>query len=321
MAELLQIPNYQSINIAEQAVLNAEALSGQPTVRYLDIQGFSVGDKVVLDPETEIGELLTIQTIDAATKTVTFTTNLANRHSYGTHVYKLFGEKIRLYRAVNIDGAIPDDSQFSLLATSDITAYNTFTQILDSSGGSAFWYKSTYYNATTASETGLSLSYASRGGGYGRYVSIEDIRLEAGFQNNTNLDDSVFATRRDQAEAEINGRLAAAGYTIPLQGSNGSAYTPPLIENIARLLSAGYVLNQDYGATTEGSTKAGNEKLKQANRLLSDIQNQNIVLLDTTGSTLVRTSQVSGWPDNTTQYVGTDGVNGEPFQITMSKVF
>ncbi len=108
---------------------------------------------------------------------------------------------------------------------------------------------------------------------------------------------------------------------MPLQSANGTAYTPPLVENITRLLAAGYMLNQDYGSTTEGDTKNGGGKISQARKLLDDIQSQTLVLLDTAGAQLARSLQVGGWPDSTTAEVGTDGVNGEPFQMTMSKIF
>jgi hypothetical protein len=117
------------------------------------------------------------------------------------------------------------------------------------------------------------------------------------------------------------GRLAAAGYVIPLQTSNGTLYVPPVVENIARLLAAGYLQIQEYGEVAEGDTKDGKVKIKQANDMLTAIQKQELVLFDVTGHPLTRSLQVSGWPDNTTAIIGTDGIHGEPFHVTMSKRF
>ena len=121
-------------------------------------------------------------------------------------------------------------------------------------------------------------------------------------------------------ENEILERLAAAGYLIPLQASNGSLYVPPVVENIARLLAAGYLLKQEYGAVTEDVEKNGDDKIEQAYNMLDDILSQKIVLIDVIGQTIEGTAQVTGWPDDTTATVGTDGTP-QPFAVRMSKRF
>jgi hypothetical protein len=205
-------------------------------------------------------------------------------------------------------GNIPADADFSQIGS----AIN--------SGGSEYWYKTTYFNSVTLAETNLTQSFAARGGGYGHLVAVEVVRLEAGLQNANHLDASVIAERRDQAEDEVLGRLAAAGYVIPLQASNGSLYVPPMIEGITRSLAAGFLMIREFGEVAEEDSKDGKAKITHARDMLDDIQAQKIVLVDTVGASRARSSQVSGWPDVTTALVGTDG-RPEPFQMRMSKRF
>lgn len=321
MSEVLRVPNFSSINLLEQTTLDADALSGQNQITLLNQIGYTVGNKILVGIVG--GETSEVQEINGiAGKLLTLTANLNNRHLKYEVVTLLVGDQVRLYRANNVDGSVPDDSLFVYTGISgSIRGGDTTTDLADPLGSSAYWYKTTYYNSVTGDETALVASVAVRGGNYGHLVSIESIRREAGLVDNQTLDDSIIAERRDQAESEIIGNLASAGYVIPLTASNGMPYVPPIVENIARLLAAGYLLEQEYGPTTDGDTKNGKQKIKQAQRLLDQIQNQNIVLLDPTGVMLYRASQVAGWPDNTTQFVGTDGVHGEPFVMTMSKRF
>lgn len=320
LSEILQIPNFDSINIVENALLDADAACNQAIITLLNTEGIAVSDQIYVGQlGAETGEIKTILSISG--KNITFTSNLSNNHRKYEPVAKLFGNQMKVYRTANVDGNIPADTSFSQIGSAiNLDPDQTFTLFTDGSGGSDYWYKTTYFNSVTLGETSLAQSYATRGGGYGHYASVEDVRLEAGLQGATELDDSVFSARRDQAEDEINGRLAASGYTIPLQNASGTLLVPPIIENITRLLAAGYVLNQDYGPTTEGDTKNGDTKIKQARALLDEIQNKQIILLDVLGASLVNTPQVSGWPDDSTAIVGTDGTP-EPFQMRMSKRF
>jgi hypothetical protein len=321
MSEIIRVPNFSAINLQETSILDADALAAQAQATIVNDITFTVGAKVVIGTlAQETAEVATIQSL--ASKVITFTANLNNKHLRGEPITQLFGDRIRLYRATNVDGNIPADSAFSYLSIYAIIQGDESTsELTDPDGGAGYWYKTTYYNTATGAETSLALSVPVRGGGYGKLVSIESIRTESGLLDNQNIDDGKFAERRDQAEAEVLGALAAAGYTLPLQSASGTLYTPALVENITRLLAAGYMMLQEYGPPAEGETNAGQAKVKEARQLLKQIQKQELVLLDITGVPMVRTAQVAGWPDDTTATVGTDGVNGEPYQMTMSKRF
>jgi hypothetical protein len=312
MAEIIRVPNFSEINLQEATILESDAASGQATITVINPTTYAQLDKLLIGMiGSETAEIRSIQSISS--KTFTLSANLLNKHNKYEPVYRLYGDKIRLYRAANVNGTAPADSAFSLVDTVTMEGDDTTTDITDSSGGSGYWYKTTYYNSDSASETSLALSIAVRGGGVGHMASIESIRIESGLLDNQNIDDGRFAERRDQAEAEVNAALAVAGYTVPLQTDS------PLVENIVRLLTAGYMMMQEY-PTAEGEANPGKAKVKEARDLLKRIQNQELVLIDATGASLARTSQVSGWPDDTTETVGTDGMP-EPFQMRMSKRF
>jgi hypothetical protein len=320
MSEIIRVPNFSAINLREVTFINADAAAGTDAITVLNDSSYTGGQKILIgnlsQENTEVGTILSV-----ASKIITLTANLSNRHIRGEIITLLFGDQIHLYRAANVDGSIPADSSFSyinVLAT--IQGDDASSDLVDATGSSSYWYKTTYYNTATGEETDLSQALAVRGGNYGKLVSIESVRDEAGLDDNRNIDDGKIAERRDHAEDEVLGRLAAAGYVIPLQSSNGALYVPPMVENIARILAAGYLLKQEYGAITEDAEKNGDDKIEQAYAMIKDIQEQRVTLVDTVGAAVPHTSQVSGWPDATTEFVGTDGTP-EPFAMRMSKRF
>lgn len=316
MADTIRIPNFSDINLLEILQLTADAASGQAVATVYNASGVSVNDFILWTPNlgSEIGEILKIQSISGLN--ITHTTNFNNTHAAYSNGRKLFGDQIKLYRAVDVNGTPPVDSAFSALGSPvTIQGDDMFTDIVDSAGGSGYWYKATYYNSVSSSETLLTQAQPIRGGGYGHYVSIEAIRRESGISNDIQIDDTQIAIRRDQAESEINGNLAGTGYILPLADSSNNVFTPPIIEHIARVLAAGFVLNQDYGPTANVDVKDGDNKLTEARNLLLQIQDGTIVLIDTTGTPLNRTERVSSYPDESV-----DGTSEDAF-FTMGKKF
>lgn len=317
--ETLTLPNYLDINILEEFDLSADAAAAQAVFSLLNPSNAAVNDYVALNPGSANGELKKILSISG--NDITATTALGVLHRNHERVVKLYGSKIRVKRAPDVDGTIPADSAFTTLATLTIDPDQPFSYYTDSAGGSGFWYKFVYYNDVLDSETELAIMEAVRGGGYGHYVSLADIRAEAGLIETKKLDEAQVAQRRDEAEAEIKGALAAAGYVLPLQTTNNVPYAPPLVRGVARLLAAGLILSQNFGTAKPSSAKDGKTKQDSARNTLKMIQDNKIALLDTNEQVLLKPALVDGWPDETTADVGTDGVNGEPARARMDKVF
>lgn len=313
--ETLSLPNFLDPNILEELSLSADAAPSQAIINVANANNVAINDYLVLVPAAETGELRKINSLTG--NAITLTANLSLQHRNHERVIKLFGNKIRVYRATNVDGTVPDDSAFTLLATVTIDPDQTFSYYTDSAGGSEFWYKCVYYNDITDGSTEIALSEAVRGGGYGHYVSLADLRAEAGLDHTKKLDETQVATRREEAESEVKGALAAAGYLMPLQTSNQVLFVPPLIRGVARLLGAGLILAQNFGTAKPSSAKDGKSKTDAARAILKQIQNNEIVLLDTNDTMLAKPSLVDGYPDDTTK---DDGLHTGPI-ITMSKVF
>jgi len=316
--ETLTLPNFSAINILEELELGADAAPAQAIAALINSQNASANDYLVLNPARETGEMRQILSISG--NNVTLSSNLNLQHRNHERVIKLFGNQIRVYRALNIDGTPPADSVFTgngVLGTVNLDVDQSFSYYTDNAGGSTYWYKFTYYNPTSSLETDISLSEAVRGGGWGHYVSIADIVDEAGLGKVQKLDDTQIAARRAEAESEIKGKLAAAGYLMPLQTQNGAFFTPPLIENIARLLTAGYFLSKNFGITKPGSSKDGKAKADLAMQKLAEIQLNDTVLLDSNEQPMAKTTLLDGWPDDTTM---DNGVDVGPM-VTMAKRF
>lgn len=319
--ETLTLPNFLDANILEELKLSADAAAAALSFSVFNPDNIAPADYVVLSPGLEKGELRKIDAGGVTGNVVTTTLALSLQHRNGERVIKLYGNKIKVFRAPNVDGNVPADDQFTLLGSVTIDADQPFSYYTDAAGGTGFWYKFVYFNDVTSGITDLSLSEAIRGGGYGHYVSLGEIKAEAGLDQNRRFDPSEVAQRRVEAESEVKGVLAAAGYILPLQMTSGAGFVPALISGVTRLLAAGLILQQNYGTTKVGDSKNGKLKSDAARATLDRIAKNKIVLLDSNEQMLSKPSLVSGWPDETTKDVGTDGVHGEPAKATMSKVF
>jgi hypothetical protein len=321
MGELFRVPNWPDLNLQDTTVMTAEAASGQKIINTIGVKGMAHDDLGLLGaPGSLVGEIHKINTITSLA--ITFVENLINNHRKTEPFTIIAGDQIKCYRAPNVNNYAPDDSTFTLLGSAnDIDADSPITIIRDSTGGTGYWYKFTYFNSVSSVETPLASSIAVRGGGFGHYVSGEDIRREAGLLTNQQIADTQISARRDHAESEVNGTLAATGYLLPLVDGQGNYYTPGIIENITRLLAAGYVLTQDYGPISGGNSKDGETKLKQAHDLLMAIQERKSVLTDSVGQLMATSTRITGYPDDSTKDAGPDGVTPEPAFFSIGKKF
>lgn len=293
--EIISIENFPQANIAERSILTADALASQAVVNIENASGYSANDFVVVGIlGQEHSELKKIQSI--ATLAVTLTANLASKHYRNEPFTKIRGDKARIYRAANVDGTVPADGSFSLLETIDLQADQLYTEYVDPTGGSGYWYKFTFYNSHSTFESPLADSDAVRGGGYGLYASVEDVRVEAGLMNNQWITDQLIYSKLVQAQSEVNASLSIAGYSLPLTS------VPELIRNATQLLAAGYILTIDYGPEHQGTNKDGQIKIKMARDILGKIEGGDTQLLDSvTNAALSQSAGVRGYPDDSAE--------------------
>jgi hypothetical protein len=294
MSAILRLDNFGEANRTEHTKFSTDEAVGQTDLSVENDDGFAVDKYVILrEPGSEQAEIQLVSVVASNTLTVPAITYAYKK---GEDIYQLAGNQIRIYRAANVDGTAPDDDDFTLLDTATIQPDQIQQDYEDSTGDSGYWYKQTYYNQTTEAETDIALSTAVRGGVIG-FSTISQIRTEAGFENSKYVRDSQIATRRDDADSEILGALATANYSLPL------AEVPYTIRNISRILSAGFVLWEQYGYENEGTNRNAKDKIEWAREQLKRIMDGSLLLVNPDGSTLTTTSadNVRFWPNDTTK--------------------
>lgn len=265
MSQKITIENFSSLNLVENTELSADANLGATTFNILNPNGFTDDSIFVIGLlESETLEKFVVDSISGFVVTTTATSIRA--HKKFEQVNKLFGNQIKIYRASNSDGSLPDDSDFSLLATVDIDFDQGSTNYTDATGSSSYWYKSTYYNSTSSAETSLTNSVGIRGGGFGDYCSIELIRKEAGLLTNKYVSDADIDQKRKAAQDEINGTLIGL-YEVPFTNP-----VPDIIVEITAKLAAGMLLMSPAGNSYVNTSQEGSDKVKEARAELDKIK-------------------------------------------------
>lgn len=292
MATTLQAESFSEVNIVERTLLD-DVYSSGTILTVASTQGFSAGQTIYVGtPSREGCEKGVIQAVSSATE-LSLASALGLPHSRFESVVAVLGDSIHIYRSANVDGSVPVDDDFSVIATRSIDPDQQTTYYTDPSGSSSFWYKMTYYNATTSDETSLNAAPAVRGDDFGHYASLSQIRREAGFEKAYNLSDTVIDQQRRAAESEINSTLAA-NYTTPFSP------VPASIRTLTIQLAAGLLLGQAYG---EGSA-ASTAKLKAVRAQLAAMASRNGTVTDDSGNSLVSSGAISSYPDSSPEEGG-----------------
>ncbi len=296
MAQTLSLKNYRSGTISEQTLLTTDVAAGSTSLPVANTNDFTSGVFVLIGgaggKDSEI--ILSTPTSSATSIPLSAPTSLA--HNQREQVYALFGDKLNIYRAANIDGSVPADSAFALLTTISIDPNDADTVYTDASGGGGYWYKYTNYNSITGAETNLSAATAVRGLFTVNYCSLDDIRREAGFTHAVNLTDDQIDEKRQAAQDEINGALSEF-YNVPFQ--------PPInsqLKQICIVLAAGYLLRVQYGHTTDRNLQ-GQSRIDWAEAELQKLIMKERVLVGKDGRRQAlpgATGGADGWPNSST---------------------
>ena len=303
MPQTITVDNFSDLNVKETLELSADIAAAVTTLPLKYSTGLVTNDYLYIGQLAgENSEVVIADTITSATSITIDAPGTVKAHSKFDPISQLFGNQIRIYRAANVDGNVPADGSFSLLATVTIDFDQTNSTYTDASGDSTYWYKFTYYNQATTAETSLGDSGAVRGGNYGNYASIESIRAEAGLQNNRYVSDGKIDQKRQSAQAYINSELTGV-YTLPF-----TEPINPLIQEITQLLAAGYLLTDNYGPLGTLNTNEGQQKIdrvtnKDKTGLLDKLADGRLQLTDESGTSTAipgTAGGFGGWPDGTT---------------------
>ena len=307
MSASFKIDNFGSINLKEKSKLDAEAAAAATGLTLQSTQGYSTDDFMLIGLKGAEGtELKRIDSVTNDTALV-LTEGLDNPHGRFEDVVKLFGDQIQVYRAANVDGTQPADGSFSTVGSPiSIDPDQMYSEFTDSSGGSDYWYKFVYKNSVSSDITALADSIAVRGGGISNYCSFDDIRNEAGFQNNPYITDAKISSKRAAAQSMIDSALQGI-YVVPF-----SKPINPLIIEITTKLAAGYLLVQEYGGTSVRMRDDGQKKIDEAMALLARIDKRELTLTGVTGvSQEISGSGVQSWPNADTAEADAEDGGGE----------
>jgi len=271
--------------LGEKTAFSADVAANVTALTIYNIQGFAANDYVVIGLiGYEKAELLKVASVSSP-GTITLTSGCKFAHLKDEPVQKILYDQRKFYKSATKTGTYTHLASAGSPVAIDVdhAEGNTFE---DADGTATSYYKATYYNSTTVTETDIADSLPALAGDSDHYTSIYKIRCEAGFKDNPYVDSDIIDRYRLEAESEIDGYLAGA-YQLPLTS------IPKLIQQIATSLSAGLLLSKEYGIESDVDiNKSGKSKIDRAEELLSKIQKGDIKLIDTTGSILSQNSAI-----------------------------
>jgi hypothetical protein len=302
----LSLNNYSSNNLLERARLTAEANAGATSITLDNTQGFTANDYVLIGAIPSA--TAAIYQISAVTGGNLTLPPLAIDYPENTIVYRLFGNKIKIYTAPDVDGSVPAIGTFSVLKSEGVDVApitidpdQLETIYTDQEGNSDKWYRFTYYNSTLNVETPLADSDAVRDTRTSEYCTLEDIRIEAGLQSNVNILESTINQFRQSAQEQIDGALQEL-YEVPF-----TSPTNPLIADITKKIAAGNLLmslatGQIVREQAKAKIEAGEAELDKINKR-DTILSANVTPLggsDSDGGTN-NPGGFNGWPNSSTE--------------------
>lgn len=274
MSTTLRTESFKNANLRERTELSADALLGDLSINVTSSQGYEVGETIYVGVLGQDGcERAVVATVDDET-TIGLSDPLERAHSRFEPVTGVVGDRIRVYRAINVNDRPPSIEAFTVLANRSIDADQTHTYYTDSTGDAGYWYLFPNWNELTSEETLLDPEDAMRGDDFGHYAYLEEILSKAGLDNAQNLRDYVVDQARRSAEAEINAALASV-YTVPFK---------PVPEAVRRLtinLAAAILLVDAFGMTRYG------QQLKDARASLALYVDQSSKVTDDDGNDLI----------------------------------
>lgn len=288
----------------ERTSLNADATAGSSVALTVENgEGFATNGYIVVGLEgSEKAELCRITGVSGNTVTVA---TLLFSHKDGEPIVRYRYNQRKFYGSLTATGSYSqltsdgspvtigvDDPQGTLLEYTAADGY--------------LYFKSTYYNSTTAEESNIVDATAVLADETVRYASIYGIRVQAGLTQNPYINDGRIERKRQQAENEINSVLFRL-YTLPLDE------IPPLITRICELLAAGYIDFEEYGPDGQGVKWLG-----EARGILNSIRDGKQNLIGTDGDELPRktlTQGVNSYP------ASVDDTNGPAQYFKMGQRF
>lgn len=117
------------------------------------------------------------------------------------------------------------------------------------------------------------------------FSTVEKIRTDSGFAENSNIADEVFSSYQEEAYAHIIS-IVASRYTI--QGGISTLVDADpwhkVLALIERLLTAGMVMNKEFPWDETEESRKGNAHIDRADNMLKQIADGTLRLLFSSGA-------------------------------------
>lgn len=288
MLRQLYAPTEEFIR-AERTFLDADATPGSNVSLTLqNNDGLSQYSYIVIGHEGS--ELCELEQVNASVVagTVVQVATLKFAHKKGEPVIRYRFNKRKFYGSTTVDGTYTElTSDGSPVAIQVDDPQGT---AIEYTGSTYTYFKATYYNSQTTTESDIAESLASEADESNRYASLYAIRKHAGLYDNPFYSDFRLEMKRKQAENEIDSMIYAK-YSLPL------SEVPAIISYVCELLAAGYIDFEEFGAEGEGV-----KWLAEARAILKDIKNGTRILIGSDGveeSRRENVGRVAGYPDDT----------------------
>lgn len=281
----------------EAGIIAENVAAGSSVVITLENNdGFSVNDFVAIGQEgDELCELAQISDVSGETNIEVSTLKFNHVAGEPVRIYKY--DKRKFYGATSADGSFTQLTGDG--SPKPIQVDDPMGTTLEYSGSTYTYFKATYYNSATDTETDADDAEAVAGDESARYAPLYDIRKHAGLAGNYRYSDRNLEIKRMQAENEIKSVIASR-YVLPL------TYIPAIITRVCTLLAAGYIDYEEFKSSTLDTdadyTGDGRGWLGEARGILKSIKDGKQLLLDADDAELERvesTGQISGYPNDT----------------------
>lgn len=123
------------------------------------------------------------------------------------------------------------------------------------------------------------------------FTTVDDIRSEAGFDNNCNIDDTVIEKYGDRAHGILLSKVALRYNLTTIAENFTGSEAETLLIACEELLAAGYLLRKEYGPDALDSDKDGKKKIDEAMEILDKVSSGEIPLIDSNNNEYVTNDQ------------------------------
>jgi len=160
----------------EQSTKLTEATpAGSTMLKVVSADGFAVADYLVIDPGNDNAEILKVSAVTASLKLTTDAA--AFPHPRDSELYRLPYNQMRFYECATATGTYVEIAS----STAEMKYDDNYTEYDDTTGNTDYYFKRTFYNATTAVESDIELSNYWQSDDEKLYITPEELRTFLGF--------------------------------------------------------------------------------------------------------------------------------------------